>query len=186
MHIYSHRGQYKAMMIPRTLSTLRRIEVQGNIFTDHSCAAQLQALQEVSAVRDVLIAGKQLYMDTPNDSQCKNMEIDYADHYVYHNRFAKRLVGGLGHPPSFQPFSQDIHGCHCCHNAFNWHSTFSGTVQQARDKHNCRNCGALVCGPCSKNRHPIGKFGLIFPVRICDICVSHGSFAKYSRHNLYC
>ncbi|KAJ1412178.1 hypothetical protein B484DRAFT_297678, partial [Ochromonadaceae sp. CCMP2298] len=60
--------------------------------------------------------------------------------------------------------------CACCHNNFSWHSTFSGQAQEFRDKYNCRNCGQLVCGPCSAQRRAIPRLGLIFPKRICDQC----------------
>ena len=48
MHIYSHCGQYKVAKVPRTLLTLRKIEVQGNIFTDHLSQTIFDALLEVS------------------------------------------------------------------------------------------------------------------------------------------
>ena len=48
MHIYSHSGRYKVAKVPRTLSTLRKIEVQGNIFTDHVSQTIFDALLEVS------------------------------------------------------------------------------------------------------------------------------------------
>ena len=51
IHIYSHRGQYKAAEVPREFDTLRKIEVQGNIFKDHDGKNIFNALLEVRAVR---------------------------------------------------------------------------------------------------------------------------------------
>lgn len=136
MHIYSHRGQYKAMIVDKSFPTLRRIEIQGNIFNDHRCENIYNALQELLAVRNA-------------QSVC----------------------------PPHQPFNaSDV--CNCCKNSFTWHATFRGKPQEYREKHNCKSCGLLVCGPCSMSKYPIAKYGLIFPVRLCDICVYNGEFAQ--------
>ena len=47
MHIYSHTGRYKIAEVSRDLPTLRKIEVQGNIFTDHVGQTIFDALLEV-------------------------------------------------------------------------------------------------------------------------------------------
>jgi hypothetical protein len=134
MHVYAHRGQFKAMMVSRGFPSLRRIEVQGNIFADHTCESIINALREVVAVRAAASA-----------------------------------------PPPFQSFAaSDI--CSCCKNKFTWHSTFRGKPQEYREKHNCRHCGQLTCGPCSTSEYPIAKYGLIFPVKVCDVCVCRGDF----------
>ena len=52
MHIYSHRGQYKASMVPRDFPTLRKIEVQGHIFADHFGPTIFEALLEVHTAAD--------------------------------------------------------------------------------------------------------------------------------------
>jgi FYVE zinc finger len=58
----------------------------------------------------------------------------------------------------------------CCASRFTWASTSDNEAQEARDKHNCRSCGSLVCEPCSSNRIPIPSIGLTVTVRVCDRC----------------
>ena len=58
----------------------------------------------------------------------------------------------------------------CCASRFTWASTSNSIAQEARDKHNCRSCGGLVCDPCAKQRVPIPSIGLSVPVRVCDRC----------------
>lgn len=58
----------------------------------------------------------------------------------------------------------------CCASRFTWASTSDNEAQEARDKHNCRSCGSLVCEPCSRNRIPIPSIGLTVAVRVCDRC----------------
>ena len=58
----------------------------------------------------------------------------------------------------------------CCASRFTWASTSDNEAQEARDKHNCRSCGSLVCDTCSLNRIPIPSIGLTTAVRICDRC----------------
>lgn len=136
LHIYSHRGQYKAAIVGRQYPALRRIEVQGNIFADHMGQAIFDGLLEVKAVCKALLS-----------------------------------------PPPWVPYNAS-ETCQCCENRFTWHSTFQGEAQEHREKHNCRHCGGLVCGPCSTKRCAIPKFGLIFPVRLCDFCSYRGDYAS--------
>jgi FYVE zinc finger len=58
----------------------------------------------------------------------------------------------------------------CCASRFTWASTSDSEAQEARDKHNCRSCGALVCHPCSNNLAPLPSIGLTVSVRVCDRC----------------
>eukprot|EP00804_Cyclotella_cryptica_P019976 CCRYP_007888-RA/>CCRYP_007888-RA protein AED:0.10 eAED:0.10 QI:1726/0.75/0.77/1/0.87/0.77/9/2621/956 len=58
----------------------------------------------------------------------------------------------------------------CCASLFTWASTSNTEAQAARDKHNCRACGGLVCDPCSKNKVPIPSIGITQSVRVCDRC----------------
>jgi FYVE zinc finger len=58
----------------------------------------------------------------------------------------------------------------CCASRFTWASTCDSEAQEARDKHNCRSCGALVCHPCSKQRIPLPSIGLNVSSRVCDRC----------------
>ena len=72
-------------------------------------------------------------------------------------------------PPRWTAYDED-NTCCCCANRFTWASTSNSEAQEARDKHNCRSCGGLICDPCSKNRVPIPSIGLTLPVRVCDRC----------------
>ena len=60
--------------------------------------------------------------------------------------------------------------CACCQSDFTWASTSKSEAQEARDKHNCRACGGLVCEPCSKRRVPLPEYGIHLCVRVCDGC----------------
>ena len=60
--------------------------------------------------------------------------------------------------------------CACCASRFTWASTSDTKAQEARDKHNCRMCGGLVCDPCSRNRLPLPEIGINLPSRVCDRC----------------
>lgn len=70
----------------------------------------------------------------------------------------------------------------CCASRFTWASTSDNEAQEARDKHNCRSCGSLVCDPCSLNRNPVPSIGLTAAVRVCDRCYndSDGIFVPAS------
>merc|ERR1719329_1215427 len=48
--------------------------------------------------------------------------------------------------PKWTSFGEDS-TCSCCASPFTWASTSSSEAQEARDKHNCRACGGLVCDP---------------------------------------
>lgn len=128
IHIYSHRGVYKAVYVPRTFRELRRISLAGNMLSDHTTKCYYESLLEVQTAR--------LAPETP---------------------------------PKWSAFDEDDTCC-CCACRFTWASTFHSEAQEARDKHNCRSCGGLVCDPCAKNRVPIPSIGLTVPVRVCDRC----------------
>jgi len=81
-------------------------------------------------------------------------------------------------PPPWQPF-HDTDSCSCCQAKFTWHVTSSSEAQQYREKHNCRNCGLLVCDPCSQQRKPLPRLGLLEPSRICDRCHFHAVSTYY-------
>jgi FYVE zinc finger len=68
------------------------------------------------------------------------------------------------------PFTRFLFDSSCCASRFTWASTSNSEAQEARDKHNCRSCGGLVCHPCSKKRLPIPSIGLTVAVRVCDRC----------------
>eukprot|EP00429_Kryptoperidinium_foliaceum_P138984 CAMPEP_0176288612 /NCGR_PEP_ID=MMETSP0121_2-20121125/54062_1 /TAXON_ID=160619 /ORGANISM="Kryptoperidinium foliaceum, Strain CCMP 1326" /LENGTH=235 /DNA_ID=CAMNT_0017629307 /DNA_START=97 /DNA_END=800 /DNA_ORIENTATION=+ len=128
IHVYSHRGVYKAVFVPRTFRELRRISLAGNMLSDHTTKCYYEGLLEVQTAR-----------------------------------LAPEI------PPKWSAFDEDDTCC-CCANRFTWASTSNSEAQEARDKHNCRSCGGLVCDPCAKNRVPIPSIGLTVPVRACDRC----------------
>lgn len=51
VHIYSHRGVYKAVYVPRDFRELRRVSLAGNMLSNHKCKAYYEALLEVRTVR---------------------------------------------------------------------------------------------------------------------------------------
>ncbi len=128
VHIYTHRGGYKAAFVPRKFRQLRRISLAGNMLSDHMASAYYASLLEVKAIRSA--------------------KVDL---------------------PSWVGFAEDC-TCACCASLFTWASTSNTEAQAARDKHNCRACGSLVCDPCSKKRVPIPALGIPVPVRVCDRC----------------
>lgn len=128
VHIYTHRGGYKAAFVPRKFRQLRRISLAGNMLSDHMANAYYASLLEVKAIRSA--------------------KVDL---------------------PSWVGFAEDC-TCACCASLFTWASTSNTEAQAARDKHNCRACGSLVCDPCSKRRVPIPALGIPVPVRVCDRC----------------
>lgn len=128
VHLYSHRGVFKAAYVPRDFRELRRISLAGNMLSDHRCKNYYEALLEAISVR-------------------KAPE----------------------HAPRWTAFDED-HTCSCCASRFTWASTSQSKAQEARDKHNCRSCGTLVCDPCSTNRIPLPSIGLTTSTRVCDRC----------------
>ncbi|KAL7539657.1 hypothetical protein ACHAXR_009474 [Thalassiosira sp. AJA248-18] len=128
VHVYTHRGGYKAAFVPRKFRSLRRISMAGNMLSDHMAKSYYEGLLEVKAIRA-------------------------AKHSL----------------PLWTGFAEDC-TCACCASLFTWASTSNTEAQAARDKHNCRACGGLVCDPCSKKRVPIPAIGITAPVRVCDRC----------------
>lgn len=51
VHLYSHRGVYKAAQVPRGFKELRRISLAGNMLLDHKSKAYYEALLEAHTVR---------------------------------------------------------------------------------------------------------------------------------------
>jgi hypothetical protein len=52
VHIYAHRGVFRAAIVPRNFRDLRRISMAGNMLSDHTSQAYYNALLEVKSVRD--------------------------------------------------------------------------------------------------------------------------------------
>jgi len=72
-------------------------------------------------------------------------------------------------PPAWEPF-QKVHLCPICEAPFTWASTSTSQSQENMDKYNCCCCGKVVCLPCSQNERVVPKYGLFYPVRVCDLC----------------
>ena len=51
MHIYTHRGGYKAAFVPRAFRELRRISLAGSMLNDHMSKSYYEALLECKSVR---------------------------------------------------------------------------------------------------------------------------------------
>jgi len=51
VHIYTHRGGYKAAFVPRSFRELRRISLAGNMLADHMSVSYYEGLLEVRSVR---------------------------------------------------------------------------------------------------------------------------------------
>ncbi|CAB9523288.1 Sn1-specific diacylglycerol lipase [Seminavis robusta] len=128
VHIYSHRGTYKAAYVPKAFRELRRLSLAGNMLSDHTTTDYYESLLEVRSVRNAV-------------------EL----------------------PPKWTAFDEDV-TCSCCASRFTWASTSDSEAQEARDKHNCRSCGTLVCNPCSSKKMPLPSIGVTVPVRVCDRC----------------
>ena len=52
IHVYSHRGVYRAAYVPRTFKELRRISLAGNMLSNHTAKSYFEGLLEVQTVRD--------------------------------------------------------------------------------------------------------------------------------------
>ena len=79
------------------------------------------------------------------------------------------VAAAAADPPQWQPF-HTADSCSCCSAKFTWHCTSSSASTTYREKHNCRQCGLLVCDPCSKHRRVLPDLGLLLPSRVCDRC----------------
>eukprot|EP00547_Thalassionema_nitzschioides_P008274 CAMPEP_0194226710 /NCGR_PEP_ID=MMETSP0156-20130528/42393_1 /TAXON_ID=33649 /ORGANISM="Thalassionema nitzschioides, Strain L26-B" /LENGTH=1124 /DNA_ID=CAMNT_0038959155 /DNA_START=54 /DNA_END=3424 /DNA_ORIENTATION=- len=51
VHLYTHRGGYKAAFVPRTFRELRKVSMAGNMLSDHTSKEYFEALSEVQSVR---------------------------------------------------------------------------------------------------------------------------------------
>lgn len=146
IHIYAHRGVYRASYVPRDFSELRRVSLAPNLLTDHRTKSYYDALLEVVSVRHAT-------ENPPKWTTFDGDETWYVLCFCFH----------------FQQLTSPLFSA-CCASEFTWASTSKNRAQEARDKHNCRSCGALVCDPCSKNCVPIPSIGLAVPSRVCDRC----------------
>lgn len=99
-----------------------------------------------------------------------NMLSDHTARSYYEGLLEVKAVRSAKHElPEWVGFAEDSTCC-CCASLFTWASTSHTEAQAARDKHNCRACGGLVCDPCSKKRVPIPQIGITASVRVCDAC----------------
>jgi len=103
-------------------------------------------------------------------SKAGNMLSDHMAKAYYEGLLEVKAVRAAKQDlPHWVGFADDC-TCACCASLFTWASTSNSEAQAARDKHNCRACGGLVCDPCSKKRIPIPAIGITAPVRVCDRC----------------
>ena len=49
-------------------------------------------------------------------------------------------------------------------------------------RHHCRQCGEVVCGPCSRNKKSLPDLGFPSPVRVCSECFSEPIPYSLERH----
>lgn len=143
VHLYTHRGGYRAAIVPRAFKELRRISMAGSMLNDHKSKSYYEALLECKSIR-------QAKFDLP----------------------------------PWTGFSEEM-TCSCCASAFTWASTSDSEAQEARDRHNCRACGGLVCEQCSKNKCPVPDVGLLFSVRVCDRCYNSTKVDQFQDSSIY-
>ena len=140
----------------------------GNMLSDHMARAYYEGLLEVKSIR----AAKQ---DFPP-------WVGFADDCTWWVWY----MSSDSFPCQWYVRQHSNHCCSssfiysaCCASLFTWASTSNTEAQAARDKHNCRACGGLVCDPCSKKRVPIPIVGITAPVRVCDRCYNNPSSTLY-------
>jgi pimeloyl-ACP methyl ester carboxylesterase len=170
LHVYPWRGQWLSAVVSRTFPPLRHIEVQGHIFEDHRSHNIFNALLEALHVQQ-LRAGS----SGGGQSTANRFNEAHAPLFTIQSN-SKGGTNTRAVPPPWMPFDC-ADKCACCMLPFTWHSTFRGAAQEFRERYNCRNCGALVCGPCSKQRKSIPRLGMLAPRRICDRCFLRGDFS---------
>lgn len=51
VHIYTHRGGYRAAIVPRAFKELRRISLAGSMLNDHKSKSYYEALLECKSIR---------------------------------------------------------------------------------------------------------------------------------------
>ena len=161
VHIYTHRGGYKAgecwyrQLSIWSFATSHKPHhtfVVVVIIVSHSAFVP----RKFRSLRRISMAGNML-----SDHMAKSYYEGLLE--VKAIRSAKQDL------PHWVGFADDA-TCACCASLFTWASTSNTEAQAARDKHNCRACGGLVCEPCSKKRVPIPAIGITAPVRVCDRC----------------
>jgi len=96
-----------------------------------------------------------------------------GDNYIDAFETVRWQRAAVQKPAEWESFASS-ESCFCCSSMFTWQSTSNSEAQQARDKHNCRCCGELVCNSCSKSRKTLPSTGFLRPVRVCDKCTMSG------------
>ncbi|KAL3810993.1 hypothetical protein ACHAXA_006545 [Cyclostephanos tholiformis] len=147
-------------------------EDQSNIDSD----TQPQILEELPLPRMFIPGGYKAafvprrFRSLRRISMAGNMLSDHMTKAYYEGLLEVKAVRAAKQDlPPWVGFADDC-TCACCASLFTWASTSNTEAQAARDKHNCRACGGLVCDPCSKKRIPIPAIGITMPVRVCDRC----------------
>lgn len=55
IHLYTHRGGYKAAIVPRAFKELRRISMAGSMLNDHKAKSYYEALLECQSIRQAKV-----------------------------------------------------------------------------------------------------------------------------------
>ncbi|CAB1111040.1 unnamed protein product [Ectocarpus sp. CCAP 1310/34] len=180
------RGVYRATEVPRDHDTLRTIPMYGNMLADHASIAK--SLRKHEEVHPAFGTGAKSRM-TKADMLCTLAAracpspfslFALAMVLLFRPNHPKRYFDALEEiaavraaeakgefMPEWVPFSES-EVCQLCKADFSWASTSKS--ERARDKHNCRMCGLLVCDPCSDHRKPLPRVGVLEACRVCDRC----------------
>ena len=101
VHLYSHRGCYRAAEVPRSFPSLRRIEVQGHMFSDHWGDNVFEALLQARAVSRAR-AQAPLWVPFDSSSSCQACGSSFTWHSTfqgeaqeYRERYNCRSCGAL-------------------------------------------------------------------------------------------
>ena len=159
LHLYRDRGSHRAALVPRTLPSLRRVQLQPGMFRDHFAGNVFAALQETAATGSYTGRASAPHPYTPPQQQQQ-----------HHHQERQ---------PPWAPLDVTA-TCQCCNAPFIWHTTFQSHMQAQLEGHSCHGCGASVCDPCSSHRLPIPGTSVVTPRRICDRCF-YGSSYLYSQ-----
>jgi hypothetical protein len=179
VHIYTHRGGYKAGKEVGALD-FEVAAIAGFFLRSSQCVLNLafvprrfRSLRRISMVSVTDIMNDCVFYNyrfLTLTSKAGNMLSDHMAKAYYEGLLEVKAVRAAKQDlPHWVGFADDC-TCACCASLFTWASTSNTEAQAARDKHNCRACGGLVCDPCSKKRIPIPAIGITAPVRVCDRC----------------
>ena len=141
VHVYRHRGIFRAATVNHEWIGLRRIETNSNTIEHHSLSSIMSSIREVCEVRKSAVQPPQW------------------------------KAANLSSSPDSPTGTSSKILCAVCGYDVSWHHTGGSATSTARATHHCRSCGEIVCGMCSKNKFPLPEIGLSRCVRVCDSCV---------------